>query len=47
MTVAPAPVASYLLDLAERHGVATRIDLPMSRRAMADYLGLSVEDVAS
>jgi CRP-like cAMP-binding protein len=38
-------VASYLLDLAKRHGAATPIDLPMSRRDMADHLGLPVEMV--
>jgi CRP-like cAMP-binding protein len=38
-------VARYLLDLAKRHGVATPIDLPMSRRGMADHLGLPVEMV--
>jgi CRP-like cAMP-binding protein len=42
---APIRIAIYLLDLAKRHGVATLIDLPMSRRDMADHLGLPVEMV--
>lgn len=38
-------VATFLLDLAQRHGVSAPIDLQMSRRDIADYLGLSVERV--
>jgi CRP-like cAMP-binding protein len=40
---APSRVATYLLDLAKRHRGTGPIDLPMSRRAMADHLDLSVE----
>jgi hypothetical protein len=36
-------VARFLLDLSEQHGAATPIDLPMSRRDMADHLDLPVE----
>jgi CRP-like cAMP-binding protein len=42
---APVRVANYLLDLAKRHGVIRPIDLPMSRRGMADHLDLPVEIV--
>jgi CRP/FNR family nitrogen fixation transcriptional regulator len=36
-------VAAFLLDMAERQGKRTLIDLPMSRTDMADYLGMTIE----
>lgn len=36
-------VASFLLELSERQGSATLLDLPMSRTDIADYLGLTIE----
>lgn len=43
-------LACFLLDLSERYGVAgmapDRFRLPMSRQAMASYLGLAVETVS-
>jgi CRP/FNR family transcriptional regulator, nitrogen fixation regulation protein len=42
---AQARVARFLLGLLSRHGFVDFIDLPMSRRDMADYLGLSTEAV--
>ena len=40
-------VASFLITLADRSGTAedTALELPMSRRDIADYLGLSMETV--
>jgi CRP/FNR family nitrogen fixation transcriptional regulator len=43
--MAPARVAGFLLDLAQRHGASAPIGLEMSRRNMADALDLSVEMV--
>jgi hypothetical protein len=40
---APVRVAGFLLELVSRHSVGARIDLPMSRRGMADHLDLPVE----
>jgi len=38
-------VASFLMDLAQRHG-AEDISVPMGRQDMADYLGLTIETVS-
>lgn len=38
-------VASFLLDLAQREPSAP-VDMPMGRRDMADYLGLTIETVS-
>ena len=42
---APARVAGFLLDLAQRYGATAPIDLQMPRRDIADALDLSVEMV--
>jgi CRP/FNR family nitrogen fixation transcriptional regulator len=39
-------VVSLLLDLAERSGSPSVLDVPMSRQDMADYLGLTIETVS-
>jgi CRP/FNR family transcriptional regulator, nitrogen fixation regulation protein len=39
-------IAAFLLDLSERQGGLPRIELPMSRTDIADYLGLTIETVS-
>ncbi len=39
-------VAAFLLNMAERQGGSSRIDLPMPRMDIGDYLGLAIETVS-
>lgn len=39
-------IAAFLIDMAERQGDETSVELPMPRLDIADYLGLTIETVS-
>jgi CRP/FNR family nitrogen fixation transcriptional regulator len=43
---APERVASFVLELAERLSKSGIVDVPMTRRDIADYLGVTIETVS-